>query len=455
MKKHELFNKVATLCISLLFTTQAFCVCENLPISDKIFSDSYDAVLASSFGYNAIDATSAFADAIASDNDTIIIDTQPTPWIVETNTFANLQNKKIIFEPGVVVQAKEGAFLGAGDNLMRLIRPVNVELIGYGATLRMNRSEYLLLKGEWRHSIGLREATNVSVRGFKIEESGGDAIYIGGVDIGTYSQNISIRDITIDGAKRQGISVVSAEDVCIDNVDISNIKGTIPETGIDFEPNKIVDRIVNVTLSNSRIHNNNHSGIALAMGKLISTSIPISITVKNIYLSTNHDISNPFINTEISMGAYRHSPVGGSVLFENITLDGSQWGLMNSRKPADAYHVTFRNVLVKNALQASTDKLPIYPIKLTTPSFSDPSNLGGFHFENIYLQYETPVAPVKILGHSTLIELRDVTGKVTIVNKNATVIPIEEENLGATTLNNYTLMIEAISELPPLDWVIQ
>lgn len=450
MKQYKKIKKMA-LCIFSLFATQAFCVCENLPIADKIFSDSYDAVLASSFGYNSIDATSAFFAAIKSDNNTIIIDRQPTPWIVDTNTFWDLHNKKIIFEPGVVVKAKEGAFLGRGDNLMRINRAVNVELIGYGATLRMNRSEYLSLDGDGRHSISLREATNVSIKGFKIEESGGDAIYVAGVADGSYSQNINIRDVTIDGATRQGISIITAQDLCIDNVDISNVRGKLPEAGIDFEPNESFDRIVNNVVSNSRLHNNGHTGVVLALGNLLSTSIPVSVTVKNIYLSMNHDISNPYISTEISMGANHDSPVGGSVLFENITLDGSQWGLLHSRKPAGAYDVTFRNVLVKNALQAGTHR----SIGLETPSYEDPSNLGGFHFENVYLQYESIEAPVKIFGDNSLIELRDITGIVTMVNKTATVIPIEEVNLGGTILNNYTLSIEAISELPPLDWVIE
>ena len=61
-----------------------------------------------------------------------------TPWIVTPIKAAS--NQEIVFEKGVVVEAKRGEFKGRKDSLFSIRLKENVSLIGYGATRRISRT---------------------------------------------------------------------------------------------------------------------------------------------------------------------------------------------------------------------------------------------------------------------------------------------------------------------------
>ena len=90
---------------------------------------------ASWWGFDPADATVALQAAIHSGARTLIVEDMGAPWITDKLTLAS--NLKIVFEPGVVVRAKRGAFRGGGDCLFSAASKTNITLIGYGATLRM------------------------------------------------------------------------------------------------------------------------------------------------------------------------------------------------------------------------------------------------------------------------------------------------------------------------------
>ena len=90
---------------------------QKLSLFILLISISFQAIAskvnASGFGWNASDATSALQSAIMSGADTIIINKQSGNWITRPNTFFDLSNKTVIFESGIVLQAKAGAFPGS------------------------------------------------------------------------------------------------------------------------------------------------------------------------------------------------------------------------------------------------------------------------------------------------------------------------------------------------------
>ena len=140
---------------------------------------SASSVLASTYGFNSINATTAFQAAILSAYDTVIVDLQPTDWNVNPNSFYNVNNKVIIFQPNVKLNAISGAFNATNACLLRLTNCTNIQLIGYGAEFKMNKAEYALLNNsEYRMSISLWSCQNVTIKGMTLNESGGDGVYI-------------------------------------------------------------------------------------------------------------------------------------------------------------------------------------------------------------------------------------------------------------------------------------
>ena len=123
----------------------------------------------------------------------------------------------------------------------------NVKIHGKGS-ITGDRFKHTGTEGEWGMGIRLDGSCNVTVNGLTIADCWGDCIYIGGD-----SKNIQISDCLLRGSRRQGISIVKADGVTINNCKIVNISGTNPQYAIDIEPNKrcVVDNVLikNVTVT--------------------------------------------------------------------------------------------------------------------------------------------------------------------------------------------------------------
>ncbi len=367
-----------------------------------------DALFASTLGFNANDASEAFEAAIKSNNDFIVIDKQSSDWIIQPTRFFNVENKTIVFEEGVVLQAKAGAFTGSTDVLFNFTNGKNLTILGYGATLQMNKSEYT--SGEFRHALKLGGCTNVTVKGFTIRDSGGDGININRGTTKEYSENIIIEDVVSLNNRRQGLSVVTAKDVWIRNSEFSETKGTQPEAGIDLEPTFAYDRLQNINIQNCTFRNNNFAGIMIAPDKMDSSSIPIDIVIKDSQFQDNaKSTTHPRPRTEIRIGSNTtgQNVVNGNVLFENITILSSRGRILNSQKPANSFDVTFRNLVGNNLLKQYNEPV----IEITGKESAN--SLGGFYFENCHFQYNgsesflrlrLPVGPI----------LKDIVGDFTI-----------------------------------------
>ncbi len=345
---------------------------------------------ASDFGFTAGDATTAFQNAILSSADTIMVDLQSSDWIVGPGKFTDLQNKTIIFDPGVILKAKPGAFPDNGDCLINLVRAKNIKIIGYGATFQMQKAEYAALDdGEWRHCLAINNSSDVEVYGLSIKDSGGDGLYVSGDTwYGTqlYSENILLKDIWCDNHYRQGISVISAQHLLVQNCWFNNTKGTLPMSGVDLEPDKKFHRMVDVVFDKCRFTGNFGNGIQLSFGNLDSTSIPVDIVFRDCYVSDNHDIDHPYAAAEIqAVGEVR-----GSAVFERCMVENSNWTAVFIRKPADSYFIDFKDCVFKNVSQNTTASQYNNPIWLEVTDYSNPCpRFGGAAFTDCLLEFNT------------------------------------------------------------------
>jgi hypothetical protein len=368
---------------------------------------------ASDFGYDPFNSTKALYNALISDFDTIIIDKQVSFWKIEPLCFYGIKDKVILFEEGCVVAALSGKFPKETDALITFENAQNLKLIGNGATLQMNKDEYVT--GEWRHILSLRNCRNIRVKGFNFIDSGGDGIYISGLDKGTFSEHIEIEDIVCRNNKRQGISIISAQDVKVVNCVFNSTYGTNPQAGLDLEPNNPGDRLVRISFENCLFSENHHAGIKISLHHLNSSSVPVSILFKNCVIENNHSPENSQVPAEISVDANRTDPVRGEVIFSECLIRNSQWGILYSRKRSDAFRVVFENCTAENICLSGI--MP--PFFLEVPDYYRNSGpLGGFRFENFFIQYAQALPIIRVRG-SKLRTLRfmDVSGRFIVNNQ--------------------------------------
>ena len=126
------------------------------------------------------------------------------------------------------------------------IRGNNVKISGKGSLVG-DRQKHLGIKGEWGFGINVTQSKNVSITGLTIRDCWGDCIYIG-----KKSENITINNVNLGNARRQGISIISGNKIRIKNSVICDIAGIAPEFAIDIEPNKN-DTVKDVVIDNVKI----------------------------------------------------------------------------------------------------------------------------------------------------------------------------------------------------------
>ncbi|MDC7223531.1 MAG: right-handed parallel beta-helix repeat-containing protein [Spirochaetales bacterium] len=229
-----------------------------------------------------------------SDVDVVIIPAEPGPWFTGP-LFINRDNLTIIFEPGAQIHAVERGFRERNDSLITIQDRHNITLKGFGGQegLYMRKEDYRrspYQKSEWRHCLSLRSTTNVLVEGLTLGFSGGDGIYVG-LSKSEGSRNCCldtvIRDCTITDNFRQGISVISAENLLIENTTCRNTGGTLPKAGIDFEPNNPQERLINCRVVNSRFLNNRGPGIHIYLKQFNETTLPLDLYFEENYCRGN------------------------------------------------------------------------------------------------------------------------------------------------------------------------
>jgi len=283
---------VPALVLLLLFTVLVW----SLPVfAATPAPEGYlDASKISEAPFDPKDATVALKAAVNSGARKIWVPNMGAPWLIDTVWLAS--NQDILLEEGVVIGSKPGRGFFEDGQLFKGSCLQNVTLKGYGATLEMRRDLFASGKpyksSEHRHAIVIYASKNVKILGLTIKDAGGDGIMIGGLTHSSYNKGVLIKDVLITNAYRNAISVISAENLTIDNAILINTNGTSPQEGLDFEPDHEKQRIVNFAVHNCIIMNNKRLGICFPVSGLLTASqrergIPITGVIKNCTIYHN------------------------------------------------------------------------------------------------------------------------------------------------------------------------
>ncbi len=223
------------------------------------------------WGFDENDATRELQSAINSGAEKLIVPNMGKDWIVRPINLVG--EMELVFEEGVVVTAKKGEFKGTHDRLFTARNVNNLTIRGYGAIFKMQKSDYqnssLYTKAEWRNTLILGGCTNITIMGLTFKDSGGDGITL---DTGTYLRdniNIHIKDVVCDNNYRQGISIIGADNLLIEDSYFINTSGTGPSS------NKLLIRIPSpVMLVTRQFSNLTEISSASGLFKLKAKRIP-------------------------------------------------------------------------------------------------------------------------------------------------------------------------------------
>jgi hypothetical protein len=332
------------------------------------------------WGFDPVDATAILQAAIDSGVPTLIVPNMGHDWVVRPLRLRS--NQEIVLEEGVVISAKKGEFRGSNDSLLTARDAENLIIRGYGATIRMHKEDYAAApytKAEWRMGINLRGCRNVQILGLTIENTGGDGIYLGR-GARPVNEAIVIRDVLADNNYRQGISVISARDLLIENSVFRNTSGTAPMAGIDFEPNQPDEALESIVIRRCVFEGNEGSGITFYM-KNMSPHARVSVLIENTLVRSNHT------GIAISAGDPGEHPAGEIILRRCIVEDSKRSGLRLSNKDGYRLQLLVEDCLIHNV---STDPAFVRNnVAASAPIYLHATNqMGAISFQNVIVSDE-------------------------------------------------------------------
>ena len=420
----EAMSRCAVLSVVLaLVAGTALCREVNQEMIDRVAAGEISEARASWWGFDPEDSTEALQAAIDSGASTLIVENMGSPWIVMPIQLAS--NQEILFEEGCEILARRGAYHGRNDTLVTARDVENVTLRGYGATFRMWRDDYddpnQYEKAEWRHALSLRGARNMNIYGLTLTESGGDGIYLGVGPGGATNLNVHIKDVVCDRNYRQGISVITAENLLIEDTVMSNTAGTPPAAGIDFEPNWPRERLVNIVMRNCLTENNAGDGYEFYLPNLHAESEPVSIRIENCRSI------NDRIGVRIITGNTPEQTVSGSIEFVNTELIRPLGtGIVIGDNPPEGLRITFEDCVLKNP---AAEREEIAPITFTARRYAV-RDVGGVDFGDLVLHDRIDRDPLAWSSMGFGIHLADVSGTLIIERAgDRTRLELTEERL--------------------------
>lgn len=345
------------------------------------------------WGFDAADSTEFLQQAIRSGARKLIIDRHPSPWV--TRPLTGVSNQEIVFEEGAELVALEGAFRAKGDCLFSFNGCENVIIRGQkadrgrSARIRMHKRDYqsdAYEKSEWRHGLAFHSCRKVLVQDLAIEQTGGDGIYLGVSPGKGPNRNVVIRRVDCNGNHRQGISVISAEDLLIEDCLLRNTSGTAPQAGIDLEPNGPEDVLIQCVIRNCVAENNAGTGYQITPQFLNSRSRALSI-----YLVDSVSRGNSQHGIHLCT-APRDAPAGLLRIARFTSEEDGMAGLSVQFNPYNAVRVEMEDSLIRHSARKDTYFPPIYVQGVET----EDRPAGNIHFKRVTVEDDVDRQVIRI-----------------------------------------------------------
>lgn len=244
---------------------------------------------------------------------------------------------------GQTLSLASGAVLKAIPNgssnytILRISGVSNVNVVG--GTLLGDRGAHTGTSGE--QGMGMRitgSAQRIAVVGVTARECWGDGFTIGG------ASDVTLCNVTADHNRRQGLSITSGSRIVVKDSTFTNSRGTIPEDGLDIEPNS--GETVDTVLVTGCVFSNN-------AGDGVENGVPTAYTglafIRNVVIEGN-TMSGNGVNTLHSgpRSGIEVSNTSGHILRNNIIQGNAGYGIY-LRDGVTGTTVT-RNTVTQNTL---------------------------------------------------------------------------------------------------------
>jgi hypothetical protein len=256
----------------------------------------------------------------------------------------------LLIDPGVLLTDQSAYSTNA---VMLNIVGSNVKITATGAFAQMPLcyAQSKIDKSEYRHCVALQSGSilsNVTIVGLSVKSSGGDGLYI------RSCANVTVSNFSSTSAIRNGISVTGE----VNSLVMSNITSVQNADGcLDFEPNTNTDYLQNIVLNNLTTGGTN-GGLNFGFQNLDSTTPPVSIVVNGFVSNGDGGTSGPGYSLFFDSNQNGKTPVGGSVVVNNINISNAVSAAIYGKNQGGAgmCQFTFNNIVTINTNTGGPDR---------------------------------------------------------------------------------------------------
>lgn len=141
-----------------------------------------------------------------------------------------------------------------------------------GGTIIGDRKAHEGTTGEWGMGIWFKRCKIVTVTGTTVKNCWGDGFYMGGK---AGPSNVIMNQCMSIGNRRQGLSIVEARDIIVNECLFADTRGTAPQAGIDIEPDKDSAGVHGVDIVKCRFERNANYGLIINGKKAVVERITV------------------------------------------------------------------------------------------------------------------------------------------------------------------------------------
>jgi hypothetical protein len=302
----------------------------------------------------------------------VILDYNAAGWTSDT-LFMKIANQVLWIagsgsNPGHLI-AKTGGFMPTNAIFIKM-RAAGCVINGYsnGVDTTQGRATIEMFKNSYVQSnnytpSGSRDAIHAGVdsaivEGVIIKNPGGDGVYI------SKGVGVTVKDVIVDGANRNGISIIKGKNIAVSNSVFKNTSGSAatgttngPWAGIDIEPNAPTDTLNNITITSCVFSNNLGRNIVVSQKHATGIGTPSSTTIYFYYCTTAGGSQDA-----LEIGDLRSDgPTGGQVYFQKCNFNYPAWsGIYIQDWCAGRLPINFNKCNVYNAGASSNATPPVY-----------------------------------------------------------------------------------------------
>jgi hypothetical protein len=126
--------------------------------------------------------------------------------------------------------------------------------------LKVDGNKAAFASSEFKHGLSMRTCTDILLQNCTFTANNGDGIAIAGDNVSTWSERITLENVSCTYNNRNGLSVMACKTLRVLHGSYSFSQGTLPQAGIDIEPNNPTDWIQDLVFTDVLMTNNASTG---------------------------------------------------------------------------------------------------------------------------------------------------------------------------------------------------